>query len=214
MIKLIAVNGSPRKNWNTDTLLKEVIAGASSAGAECEMIYLKDLDYKGCISCMACKLKNGKSLGRCNKKDDLKNVFDKIHEADILVLGSPIYWHDVTGLMRSFMERLFFQYLNYDEYDKPLSTPKRTAMVYTMNAPDELHGEMKYDDLIFSKYENLMKDFFDECTTLYTTQTLFVKNYQKYHLNVFDEEFIRNRHETVFQEVRKKAYELGFNLAK
>ncbi|MBR0271231.1 MAG: flavodoxin family protein [Methanobrevibacter sp.] len=211
-MKLIAINGSPRKNWNTDSLLKEVIDGASSAGAETEMIYLYNLDFKGCKGCMACKIKNGKSLGRCNKKDDLKEVLDKVHEADVLVLGSPIYWHDVTGVMRCFIERLFFQYLNYDDHDSPLSTPKRTAMIYTMNMPSELHEENKYETLIFKKYENLMKEFFGHCETLYTTQTLFVKNYEKYHLGVFDEEFMKERHETHFSKITEKAYELGVNL--
>lgn len=178
------------------------------------MVYLKDLDFKGCRACMACNLKNGKSLGRCIQKDDLKEVLNSVHDADALVLGSPIYWHDVTGLMRLFIERLLFQYLNYDDANSPLSSPKRTAMVYTMNAPEEYHDEMKYDDLIFNKYENLMKEYFGDCTTLYTTQTLFVKNYQKYHLEVFDEEFIKQRHETVFPKVRKKSYELGTNLVK
>lgn len=131
-MKLIAINGSPRKNWNTDTLLKEVIDGATSARTECEMIYLYDLDFKGCKGCMVCKLKKGKNSGRCNKKDDLKDVLDKVHEANALVLGSPIYWHDVTGEMRSFIERLLFQYLTYDG-NAPLSSPKRTAMIYAMN---------------------------------------------------------------------------------
>ena len=211
-MKLIAINGSPRKNWNTDTLLKEVIDGASSQGVECEMIYLYDLDFKGCKGCMACKLKKSKNLGRCNKKDDLKDVLDKVHEADILVLGSPIYWHDVTGEMRSFIERLLFQYLTYDG-TAPLSSPKRTAMIYTMNMPEELHEEYKYDDL-FKKYEDLMNQFFNDCTTLFASQTLFVKNYEKYHLEIYDEEFIKQRHETVFSQIRKEAYELGIDLVK
>lgn len=207
-MKLIAINGSPRKNWNTDTLLKEVIKGASSKGAECEIIYLNDLDFKGCNSCMACKLKKGKTIGRCNKKDDLKEVLDKVDSADILVLGSPIYWHDVTGLMRCFIERLLFQYLNYDVYDNPLSSPKRTAMIYTMNMPEELHKENNYN-LLFKKYEDLMIHYFKSCTTLYATQTLFVKNYDKYHLDVFDEDYIKQRHEEVFPKVCQNAYKLG-----
>ena len=68
------INGSPRKNWNTDTLLKELIKGAEENNAETELIYLNDLNYKGCISCMGCKLKNGKNIGRCNLKDDLTDV--------------------------------------------------------------------------------------------------------------------------------------------
>lgn len=212
-MKLVVVNGSPRKNWNTDTLLKEVIRAAEDNCAQTELIYLNDLNYKGCISCMACKLKNGKNIGRCNLQDDLTDVLDKIHEADALVVGSSIYWHDVTGKTRLFIEILLFQYLNYDEYDKPYSTPKKkTAMIYTMNMPEQLHKENKYNDLIFNKYEDMMTHFFNECTTLYTTQTKLIKDYIKYHLNVFDEEMMQQRHETVFPEVCKQAYQLGKKL--
>ena len=161
---------------------------------------------------MGCKLKNGKNIGRCNLKDDLTDVLDKIHEADALVIGSPIYWYDVTGMTRNFIERLLFQYLNYDEFSKPLSTPKKTAMIYAMNAPEEIHKEQKLDDIVFNKYETLMKQYFKECTTLYATQTLFVKDYTKYHLAGFDAEMIQEIHETVFPEICKQAYELGKKL--
>lgn len=211
-MKLIAINGSPRKNWNTDTLLKEVIKGAEENGAEAKLIYLNNLNYKGCISCMACKLKDGKKPGRCNLNDDLTEVLDKIHEADALVIGSPIYWYDVTGLTRSFIERLLFQYLNYDNPTKPHSTPKKTAMIYTMNMAEQLHKEYKIDELIFNKYENMMKDYFKECTTLYATQTLFVKDYTKYHLGVFDEKMIQERHKTIFPKIKEKAYTLAKTL--
>ena len=54
-MKIIAINGSPRENKNTGTLLKKALEGAESCGAEIEFINLYDLDYKGCISCFACK---------------------------------------------------------------------------------------------------------------------------------------------------------------
>lgn len=57
MNKAIALNGSPRKNGNTATLLQKALAGAAEAGAETELIHLIDLDYKGCSSCFACKRK-------------------------------------------------------------------------------------------------------------------------------------------------------------
>jgi len=53
----IAMNGSPRKKWNTATLLEKALEGAASQGAETELVHLYDLNYKGCISCFACKLK-------------------------------------------------------------------------------------------------------------------------------------------------------------
>ena len=107
-MKVIAINGSPRKNWNTATLLEHALKGAASAGAETKMVHLYDLNYKGCTSCFACKLKGGESFGRCAVKDDLAPVLNEINEAGALILGSPIYFGDVTGEMRSFLERLFF----------------------------------------------------------------------------------------------------------
>jgi multimeric flavodoxin WrbA len=54
-MKAIGVNGSPRKKWNTATLLKKALEGAASEGAKTGLVHLYDLDYKGCISCFACK---------------------------------------------------------------------------------------------------------------------------------------------------------------
>jgi len=108
-MNVIAINGSPRKNWNTDTLLKKVLEGAESAGAETEMVYLYDLKFCGCKSCMACKLKKEPRPNRCVLRDELTPVLDKVHAADAVVLGSPIYFSEVTGEMRSFVERFLFQ---------------------------------------------------------------------------------------------------------
>ena len=60
-MKVLAINGSPRKTWNTATLLRNTLDGAASQGAETELVHLYDLDYTGCTSCFACKLKGGKS---------------------------------------------------------------------------------------------------------------------------------------------------------
>jgi multimeric flavodoxin WrbA len=64
-VKVMAFNGSPRKKWNTATLLEKALEGASSQGAETELIHLYDLDHKGCISCFACKTTGGSILLRC-----------------------------------------------------------------------------------------------------------------------------------------------------
>ena len=70
-MKVLAVNGSPRKNWNTATLLRKALEGAASQGAETEFIHLYDLNFKGCQSCFACKTIGGKSYGKCARKDDI-----------------------------------------------------------------------------------------------------------------------------------------------
>ena len=93
-MKAISVNGSPRKKWNTATLLKKALEGAASEGAKTGLVHLYDLDYKGCISCFACKMKDGKSCGKCAVKDGLTPLLKKVNEADVIFLGSPIYFRN------------------------------------------------------------------------------------------------------------------------
>ena len=81
-MKVTAINGSPRKSWNTATLLKKALKGAASQGAETELIHLYDLTFTGCTSCFACKTKGGKSYGRCAVKDGLAPVLKKVGAAD------------------------------------------------------------------------------------------------------------------------------------
>ncbi|MBQ7178339.1 MAG: flavodoxin family protein [Victivallales bacterium] len=211
-MKVIAINGSPRKGWNTDTLLKKALEGAASVGAMTEMVYLYDLKFRGCVSCMACKMKKEPRPCRCIQRDELTPVLDRLHEADAVILGSPIYFSDVTGEMRSFFERFLFQYLNYDDYAKPLSPAKRCAWIYTMNCPESLFDKMGYRAL-FQRYENWMKLYFGHCETLLSTDTMQVKDYSRYHLGRFDAEAKRIRHETVFPQECQKAFELGVRLA-
>ena len=211
-MKVIAINGSPRKNWNTDTLLKKALDGAASAGAETEMVYLYDLKFRGCVSCLACKLQKEPRPNRCVLRDDLTAVLDKVHGADAVILGSPIYFSEVKGEMRSFFERFLFQYLNYDDYTKPLSPKKRIGLVFTMNCPESMFDSVGYRE-IFQRYEEWMRLFFGHCEILLSTDTMQVKDYSRYHLAGWDGDAKRLRHETVFPQDCRKAYELGVRLA-
>ena len=124
-MKAIAINGSPRKGWNTDMLLQQALRGAADAGAETELIQLSDLTFSGCRSCFACR-RAGAETGRCMWKDDLQPVLDKIHSADAVFMGSPIYLGNVSGMMYCLMERLggSSEYyaacdtLQFDDYSK------------------------------------------------------------------------------------------------
>ena len=134
-MKAIAINGSPRKGWNTDLLLQEALRGAADAGAETELIQLSDLTFSGCRSCFACK-RAGAETGRCMWKDDLQPVLDKILAADAVFMGSPIYLGNVSGMMYCLMERLDFSLLSYDDYSKRLFQGHvNSCFFFTMNAP-------------------------------------------------------------------------------
>jgi len=91
-MKVLAINGSPRKKWNTATLLQNALDGAASQGAKTELVHLYDLNYTGCTSCFACKLKDGKSYGKCAVRDGLTPLLEKIPDAGALILGSHIYF--------------------------------------------------------------------------------------------------------------------------
>ena len=107
MKKIMIIDGGPRKNFNTAAMLEKFAEGARQGGAEVKTVRLYDLDYKGCMSCMACKIK-GRASNVCKFRDALTPILEEIAQADGLALGSPIYFGDVTGQMRAFLERLAF----------------------------------------------------------------------------------------------------------
>jgi len=210
---VIAINGSPRKKWNTATLLEHALEGAASQGAETELFHLYDLDYKGCTSCFACKLKGGKSYGKCAMKDGLAPVLEKIAGADALILGSPIYFGIVTGEMRSFMERLFFPNLTYTRPPQSLA-PRNipTAFVYTMNVSEQLMKE-NYGAHIAANASQL-KMMFGQCESLYCNETLQFEDYDKVVFSYFDPEERRKRRREIFPQDCKRAFDMGSRLAR
>lgn len=212
-MKIMAINGSPRKTWNTATLLEKALEGAASRGAETELIHLYDLDFKGCTSCFACKLKDGKSYGACAMRDGITPVLEKIAHADAFVLGSPIYFGTVTGEMRSFMERLLFPYLMYSRPPSSLRTRKiPTAFIYTMNGAEETTREYHYP-VHFGMNENYLARIFGKSQTLCSYETLQFEDYSKMVFNYCDSEERRVRRQTVFPEDCRKAFEMGAGLA-
>lgn len=102
------------------------------------MVHLYDHRYQGCTSSFSCKRIGGESYGRCGMRDELSPILDHAAQADILILGSPLYFHTETGEMRSFMERLLFPYLTYTP-DHASIFPRKilTALLYTMNVTEQ-----------------------------------------------------------------------------
>ena len=212
MMKCLEINGGPRKKWNTSMLLEKALEGAASAGAATELVHLYDLDFKGCTSCFACKLKGGKSYGKCAMNDGLTPVLDKVADVDVLLLGSPIYFGTVTGEMRSFMERLLFPYLVYTDPPGSLFDRKiATAFIYTMNVSERLMKEHNYPVHI-GLNENVLGRTFGRAESLCSFETLQFEDYGKMVFNYFDPEERKERRRTVFPEDCRKAFELGSRL--
>lgn len=212
-MKVIAINGSPRKNKNTATLLTNALNGASSCGAETEFIHLYDKNYKGCISCFACKLKNGKNYGRCALKDDLTPILEKVSNADAIIFGSPIYLHSVTGTMRSFLERLIFQYLVYDKSHSSLFQRKIPAgFIYTMNVTNEQFKAGYEDDL--KSLQTYIEKTFGSFESLAVNDTYQFNDYSKYVAPLFDEKKKRKVREEQFPKDCQSAFNMGVRFVK
>lgn len=184
MKNIIIIDGGPRKKMNTAAILNAFAEGAKSVSEEInvKIIRLYDLDYKGCISCLACKLK-GKASNICRFKDALTPVLEEIATADGLVLGSPIYFGEVTGQMRTFLERLAFPWLSYNDYS--LTAPKRMPVVFveTMNGTPERNNSNGLGTMAFCITSAL-----GEPQRIVAYNTCQVAHYSHYELGGFSEE--------------------------
>jgi len=99
-MKILAICGSPRKG-NTEAMLREILRGAEQADTDTELVLLRELDIKHCNGCVTCE-----QTKFCNIKDDMQGLYRKIFKSDVLVLGSPNYFNNVTGLMKDFIDRM------------------------------------------------------------------------------------------------------------
>jgi len=213
-MKLIAVCGSARKKGNTSKMLHQIIEGAKSVGAETEFVNLFDLNYQGCISCYACKLKNSKSFGHCTVNDELKPLLERIEQSDGIVLGSPIYYGNLSGQMRSFTDRLLFQYLDYGHTGKgPRPKNFKTALIATMNGNDESYAKRGVKDTLATLSE-IMSYTLGSCELLTLTDTVMFNDYSKYVYQMPDIEEKANRIEKIAVEDLQKAFNLGVRLIK
>ena len=212
-MKAIFINGSPRKKGNTAELLSKTMQGASDAGCETKMIHLRDLKFTGCISCLACKIKGSKCAGLCALRDDLRPVLEETLASDILVIGTPVYWHYPTALTRAFMERLLFAPLDYANPGSSVLKKKiRCATIYTMHVTnDELFEKMDYARTLGTAAKSL--EFLGPQEVLYFRGLSVFPDYERYP---FDEHFasiLDKMREEHYPEYERQAYELGKRLA-
>ncbi len=105
-MKVVALNGSARKNGNTAILLNLVLDELNNEGMETELIQMAGISLPGCRACYKCFKNKNK---HCSVETDMLNeVIDKMLAAEGILLGSPTYFSDVTANMRAFIERCGF----------------------------------------------------------------------------------------------------------
>lgn len=207
--KIMIIDGGPRKNFNTASMLQAFAEGAKSVDNEIEVktVRLYDTDYKGCMSCMACKIK-GKTSNVCKFKDALTPILEEIAQADGLVLGSPIYFGQITGQMQAFLERLAFPWLSYNDYS--MTAPKKMPVVLmeTMNGLPDNNNSQGYGSLEYCITAALGQP---EHINAYNTYQ--VKSYDRFELASFSEESKRQYREDNWEKDLQKAREAGRKMA-
>jgi multimeric flavodoxin WrbA len=126
MVKAIGIAGSPRTTGNSSTLLRAVLRGAESAGAEAALIRLNDLTFRGCQGCQRCA-----PAGECVVKDGLGPVFSALELADIWVLASPVYFDGVSGQLKTFFDRLHWLTTEEGKLKPQLRGARRATVILT-----------------------------------------------------------------------------------
>ncbi len=99
-MKVLGLNGSPRRGGNTDILLDEVMRGAKSKGAETEVIFVSTLKIAPCTHCDACL-----TAGECVIRDDMQTVYKALESADCIVIASPLHFMGVTAQLKLAIDR-------------------------------------------------------------------------------------------------------------
>ena len=211
MKKILILNGGPRMHNNTAKLLASAEKGAVSAGASTETVDLYKLNFTDCRSCLACKNKKIAVPWKCYWKDCLTETLEKVYAADAIIIGSPIYFGEPTGEVRSFMVRSTFPALSYDDYESTFTGKIDVGIILMMNADQDYYDE---------HYKPHMEEYFwpfhflnGKMEILTSFDTLQVPDYSRYRMASWDEAKKKAHHAEQFPKDLQAAYELGRRLA-
>jgi len=140
MSKVLAINGSYRENGHTDQAVEALAESLEAAGAEVEIILLRDYPIEFCLNCRACTQMPGDVPGECPQHDEMRALIAKIERADCYILAAPANFGSVTAIFKRFMERLVgYAYWPWDangpQYRKARSPKKKALLVSSSAAP-------------------------------------------------------------------------------
>jgi multimeric flavodoxin WrbA len=107
-MKILAVSCSPRSQGNTEILLNQALQGAQQEGAEVELYSVSGKTIAPCDACISCR-----KTGKCHIDDDMQELYDKLLEANGIILGTPIYLYSIAAPIKAIMDRTFA--LNHDQ---------------------------------------------------------------------------------------------------
>ncbi len=135
-MKILVLNGSPRKNGVTSAMIKAFLEGAESNGHEISVIQVGNKKIAGCMACEYC---HTRGEGHCIQKDEMQEVYDALEDAEMIIVASPIYYHNMTGQMQCVINRTY-----------AVGVPKnlKKAAIFLASGSPEMYGGALYE------YEN------------------------------------------------------------
>ena len=139
MAKVLILNGSPRKNGKTASLVKAFVEGAEASGNEVKELYLQGMNVGGCLACEGCQRNNG----TCVQKDDMQIVNEAFLWADVVVFASPQYWGTITGQLKIVIDRLYAVLFGH---------PVQKKFAVIMTARGDMYGMTKDFFSIFTRF--------------------------------------------------------------
>lgn len=110
--KVVIISSTPRVNGNSHVLSEEFKRGAEDAGNKVELISLRENKINYCVGCYYCQ-----SNGKCFQNDGMNEILEKIIDADVLVFATPIYLYDISGQLKTFIDRIFPKYEKIENKD-------------------------------------------------------------------------------------------------
>lgn len=140
--KVLILSGSPRKNGNSDLLCDEFMKGAVEAGHLVEKIRVADKNIGYCRACYGCK-----DTGVCVIKDDMAEVLQKMIDADVLVLASPVYFYSIDAQLKAVIDRSVARWLEV----------KDKELYYIMTAADAEKASMETTLACFRGYADCVE---------------------------------------------------------
>ena len=133
MKKILILNGAGKKNGNTAALIRAFTEGALSVGNEVNEFYLQTMNIRGCLDCHGCSRKPKGDSHPCVQNDDMNAIYEAFAECDVLVFASPVYWFDITGTLKTAVDRLYAVQSNLG-FD---ACRRDTVLLLTSGAPTE-----------------------------------------------------------------------------
>ncbi len=131
-MKVIGILGSARENGSTHYLMNEMMKAPAGDGAETKIYNLAKMNIGCCFGCENCR-KNGS----CIRKDDMYTLYDELKTADAIVIGTPIYMGEMTGQLKTFIDRCFA--LKDADRNSLIPAGKKMAIIITQGAPMPEH---------------------------------------------------------------------------